>query len=127
MEQITMNDYLEDRRKELEERYPIPEPTSRWMKEEGWYDTWHYSEIEKPEQDDVYYGIHEFKDCWIYSYVAWARGKWWEWDSWFKKWKPSRENIFAWVRIPSRYLQEDKSLHEMLGMNGIIDFGGWQA
>ena len=123
--QLTIFDYQTDRRKELEKRLPIPRLDKKYLDEEGYIDDWHYCELEQPEYTDVYWTISLSKrhEYYHYEYKAFARGVWWYWCSWRKQWfidDGSVHQIFAWMQIPSKYRQVDKSLHERLGLKGII-------
>ena len=121
--QITIFDYCDSRLKKLKEQYPIPKLSKEILSEEGWVDDWHYCEIETPEEVGVYFTISELpnSEYWSYTYRAWAFGKWWWWDGWRHSFFPEKERRpFAWVRIPSMYLQKDKSLKERLGLEGIV-------
>lgn len=124
--QISIFDYQDQRKREIAKRLPIPPIDKKYREAEGWCDDWHYCELEEPPVDDVYFTISTSKDSeyYYYHYKAWARGCWWHWDSWKKEFRKDYEKFyettFAWVRIPSLYLQVDKALHVMLGMNGII-------
>lgn len=117
--QLNIADYLSDQRKRMEEKYQIPR-NKKWQREEGWSDDWHYTELETPPESKVYYTIHQFKNSYIYGYSAWAKGFWWYFDSYGKKWNPIRPDLkeiripFAWVEIPGLYMKVDTSLHEML-------------
>ena len=126
--QLTIFDYQTDRRKELEKRLPIPRLDKKYLDEEGYIDDWHYCEIEQPEYTDVYWTISLSKrnEYYHYEYKAFARGVWWYWCSWRKQWfidDGSIHQIFAWMQIPSKYRQVDKSLHERLSLKGIIGEG----
>lgn len=122
--QMTFEDLLNNKRQELEQRFPIYRLPKDTLREEGWVDDWHYAELESPDCDDVYYGItlwNHGKD-YMYGYIAWVSNKgWYVWDSWKEVWKQNtRRNVLAWVQIPSLYRREDKSLHKRLGLEGII-------
>ena len=119
--QISIFDYCDSRLQSLEEKYPIPRLSKDILSEEGWYDDWHYCEIEEPEEVGVYFTITEHGEFWHYNYRAWAFGEWWWWDFWRHSFFPEKDRQpFAWVRIPSKYLRVDKSLKERLGMEGIF-------
>lgn len=121
--QITIDGYLQEKWQALEQKYPIPKD-EKYRSEEGWYDDWHYCEMEKPAEVDVYFGIliSDGSEHYYYEYIAWAKDKWWFWDSWFHKWKdmPHFYTPLAWVKIPTLYLQKDAGLKEKLGLRGII-------
>ena len=118
--QMTINEWMLD--KSIEEKYPIPKPNDRNRALEGWSDDWHYCDIESPSEPDVYYGILLFGDCYIYTYIAWAKNKWWQWDSYKMEWKSVAHfnKPLAWTQIPVLYRQKDTSLHDKLGLRGII-------
>ena len=122
-EQITIDGYLSEKLDAIKERYPIPD-IGKYKSLEGWTDDWHYCEMDSPKQPGVYYGIAIFgeNETYIYSYYAWAKGKWWSWDSWRNKWKklPCFETMLAWTQIPSMYRKNDVSLPDRLGLRGII-------
>ena len=114
MDQITLFDYLDEKKAEYEKRYPIPKD---YQKSEGWHDDWHYTDLELPTESKVYYTISLTKDGnYFYTYKAYAYGRWWWWDSYGSKWKAvhsPREDWmlpFAWVDIPDLYLRTDSSL-----------------
>ena len=119
--QMTISEYY-NKQKELEGKYPIPRLSPQLRRDEGWTDDWHYLEVEKPTENDVYYTIEVYKDLYMYKYNAYTSGMWFWWDSWFKRWNRFNDDdvILAWVQIPSIYRQKDTSLHEMLGLRGII-------
>jgi hypothetical protein len=125
-DQMTIKDFLpEAKLKRLEAQYPIPRHKKKDLIEEGWTDDWHYAEIETPEESDVYYGITLWgsQESYNYEYIAWESKKktWYFWDPWEKVWRSkSNRNVLAWVVIPSLYRKQDKSLHERLGLRGII-------
>ena len=97
--QISIFDYQDQRKREIAKRLPIPPLEKKYIDQEGWCDDWHYCELEEPPEMG-------------------------HWDSWKKEFRKDYEKFyettFAWVRIPSLYLRVDKSLHEMLGLKGII-------
>lgn len=114
MDQITLFDYMNEKKAEYEERYQIPRSH---QKEEGWHDDWHYTDLELPTESKVYYTISLTKEGhYFYTYKAYAYGRWWWWDSYGSKWKaihsPRQDWIlpFAWVDIPDLYLQTDSGL-----------------
>ena len=117
-EQIELVDYLEELEKleRLKQRFPIPELDKKYLTEERWTDTWHYTEIEKPEKPGVYYCIQysEKYDSYIYTYMAWAYGYWWQYAGWGDNWlfvNGERRKYmlpFAWVVAPDLYYQTDK-------------------
>ena len=104
----------------LEYQYPIPRHKDR-QRAEDWIDDWHYCAEELPEVQDIYYCIELYKDTYIYRYLAYARNKWWYWDSYFSKFMESKIEVLAWVQIPGLYRKVDKYLHQMYGMDGIIN------
>lgn len=123
--QMTIDDLMQSKRHEFEQKYPIYRLPKATLREEGWVDDWHYAELENPEEDDVYYGITLWGsdgNTYNYGYIAWVSNKgWYVWDSWKKTWKKNTlRNVLAWVQIPSLYRREDKGLHERLGLKGII-------
>lgn len=123
--QMSFDDLFISKRTELEQRYPIPRHKKKDLIEEGWTDDWHYAGIEEPEETDVYYGITLWgnQDYYCYEYIAWEKSKksWYFWDSWENVWRSkSKKNVLAWVIIPSLYRRQDKSLHERLGLRGIV-------
>jgi hypothetical protein len=114
MDQITLFDYLDEKKAEYEKRYPIPRD---YQKEEGWHDDWHYTDLELPTESKVYYTIHLTKEGnYFYTYKAYAYGRWWWWDTYGGEWKaihsPRQDWMipFAWVDIPDLYLRTDSSL-----------------
>lgn len=102
---------------ELKSLYPIK--SIEWIRA----DSWNYKILKNPLQDDVYYVIHLYKGTYIFTYMAYAKDKWWWWDSWKHIWtvKDDDEDILAWVSIPSEFMKKDRCLPELLGMNGIIE------
>ena len=121
--QISIFDYCDSRLQRLKDTYPIPRLSKEILSEEGWIDDWHYCEIEEPDEVGVYFTISELSNSeyWTYNYRAWAFGKWWHWDYWTHKFRQETfKQPFAWVRIPSKYLRVDKSLKDMLGLEGIV-------
>lgn len=121
--QISIFDYCDSRLQRLKDKYPIPRLSKDILSEEGWIDDWHYCEIEEPDEVGVYFTISELSNSeyWTYTYRAWAFGKWWHWDFWTHKFRQETfKQPFAWVRIPSKYLRVDKSLKDMLGLEGIV-------
>lgn len=109
--QISLEALIQDKTQELEKKYPRPIVRQRDRIDEGWFDDWHYTEIEEPSQADVYYAVELFNDTYMFTYKAWVNG-WYKWDTWTKKWKQDPECPIMWVRIPSKYRQTDKSLRE---------------
>lgn len=115
--QVTIAQFLriKAKEKELQEKYPIPRT---YQKDEGWQDDWHYTEMELPKVSKVYYCIHKcFKsEHYMYTYMAWAYGHWWAWESYTKKWlfvndgRRAWMKPFAWVEIPDLYLRTDECL-----------------
>ena len=93
-------------------QYPIPRLPKKYLSEEGWWDDWHYTDEEQPTESNIYYTIYLWKDCYMYTYMYFENGKWYEADTWFKKWQKPSHDPFAWVGIPSRYMERDKGLHE---------------
>ena len=102
---------------ELRNLFPIR--SNDWIKS----DSWTYKILENPSQDDVYYVIHLYRGTYIFTYMAYAKNKWWWWDSWKHIWivKEDDEDILAWVALPSEFVKNDRSLPELLGLNGIIE------
>lgn len=122
--QITLEQFLDEKLQHLKKYYPIPRLSPKVRADEGWFDDWHYADIEQPTENDVYYTItlHHGSN-YNYTYRAYANGKWFTWNAWNKEWEQVTElhsTLLAWVRIPSKYRQTDKSLHERLGMRGVI-------
>ena len=111
--QISIFDYQTDRLSELEAKYPIPR---EYQIEEGWTDDWHYTELELPKKQGIYYCIHYGfnSDFYMYSYMAWAYGYWWAYAGYGTKWlivnSPRREWMkpFAWVEVPDLYYRTDE-------------------
>ena len=118
--QMTITDWMNER--DFSEIYPIPKLSKKVREDEGWCDDWHYCDKETPPETDVYYGIVIFNETYIYTYLAWAKNKWWEWESYQGKWMPvcHFNKPLAWVRIPLLYRKRDTSLHDKLGLRGII-------
>lgn len=119
MDQITLFDYMNEKKAEYEKRYQIPRG---YQEAEHWHDDWHYTDLELPTESKVYYVIHKcFKsEHYNYTYEAYAYSRWWWWDSYGSKWKAihsPREDWmlpFAWVDIPDLYLRTDECLQVML-------------
>ena len=119
--QMTLMQYIDEteKLKELQEKYPIPR---KYQKEEGWIDDWHYTDLETPKESKVYYCIHLGfnSDFYMYTYMAWAYGHWWAWESYQKKWlfvndgRRAWMRPFAWVEIPDLYLRTDDCLQVRL-------------
>lgn len=112
MGQMTIWD-LRPTKEELDRKYDIPRDH---QKEEGWTDDWHYTEIETPEENNIYYCIFESESgYWHYTYMAWAFGHWWKYAGFGEKWlllrgKHFENDIpFAWVKVPDLYYQRDES------------------
>ena len=111
--QISIFDYQTDRLSELEAKYPIPR---EYQKEEGWTDDWHYTELELPKNQGIYYCIHLGfnSDFYMYTYMAWAYGYWWAYAGYGNKWlivnSPRRQWMkpFAWVEVPDLYYRKDE-------------------
>lgn len=121
--QILLDSLLEDKLAALEEKYPKPRLRQQVKIDEGWFDDWHYTEIEEPTEADVYYTVEYCNgNFYMFTYKAWANG-WYKWDSWFKKWKEDPEGPVMWVRIPSRYRQKDVALADMVCTPIIIKGG----
>ena len=59
MDQITLFDYMNEKKAEYEERYQIPRD---YQKAEGWHDDWHYTDLELPTESKVYYTISLTKE-----------------------------------------------------------------
>ena len=115
MNQVTIFDYMmELKQRSFRQRYPIPPLPQKYLTEEGWWDSWHYTDEEKPTESNVYYTIHDFHDCYMYSYFYYSAesDKWYEADTWFKKWVEALIQPFAWVGIPSKYMSVDRGLQE---------------
>ena len=116
--QITLDEWLNSQKDALiiniAEKYPIPRLPKKTLEEEGWVDDWHYCQDEKPDADDVYCGITCFKktEYYNYTYLLWVstQGKWYEFDTWWKKWKEVKGDSFplAWVRVPRLFREKDK-------------------
>lgn len=118
MDQITLFDYMNEKKAEYEKRYQIPRD---YQEAEHWHDDWHYTDLELPTESKVYYTISLTKEGnYFYTYKAYAYGRWWWWDSYGSKWKAihsPREDWmlpFAWVDIPDLYLRTDSCLQVML-------------
>ena len=94
-------------------QYPIPRLPQKYLTEEGWWDDWHYTDEEQPTESNVYFTIRDCNGYYMYSYFYYSADeqKWYEADDWFKKWITPKINPFAWVGIPSKYLQVDKTLN----------------
>ena len=129
--QISLFDYQEQKRKEIEKLLPIPKLDKRWIEQEQWIDDWHYCELEEPPETDVYYTISLFtsrngSETYIYNHKAFYNGNWYHWDSWKKEFRKDYpgfyEKTFAWVRLPNVH-RKSKSVMEMLGLNGITGEG----
>lgn len=107
--QMTISEWLQDR--PYEERFPIPKLSKRWLDEEGWVDTWHYADKEKPPEDDYYYTVWMMKNGdYNYQYSAYSDGEFYVWNSTTKKWQPKYrwyDFIIAWVRLPKAYEQDE--------------------
>ena len=103
---------------ELDAKYNIPRD---YQKKEGWTDDWHYTEIETPAENGIYYVIHEIRnsDYWNYTYMAWFHGYWWAYAGYGNKWlicndKPREWMIpFAWVEVPDLYYRTDDSYQHL--------------
>lgn len=112
--QMTIFDYQMSLTADIKSKYPIPRLDKKWREEEGWVDDWHYCQIEKPDMDDVYCGIVYYtkQDYYNYTYLLWVstHDKWYEFDSWWKKWKEPCQDAFplAWVRVPKFFRENDK-------------------
>ena len=109
---------LPDRRKELDEKYDIPR---KYQKEEGWTDDWHYTELELPKENGIYYCIHYGlnSDFYSYTYMAWAYGHWWAYAGYGEKWllvrggSPQVDGAFCMGNC-SRSLLSDRSTPSIL-------------
>lgn len=93
-------------------QYPIPRLPQKYLTEEGWWDDWHYTDEEPPKESGVYYAIYEWQDCYMYTYMYYDGQTWYEADTWNKEWRKAQIDPFAYVGIPSRYMQVDKGLQE---------------
>lgn len=115
--QLTLMQYVDEQQKlkELQKKFPIPK---KYQKEEGWTDDWHYTDLELPEKNDVYYCIHMGfnSDFYNYTYMAWAHGHWWAYAGYGVKWLLVRGERrkwmrpFAWVTVPDLYYRTDDHL-----------------
>ena len=103
MEQLTIfSNYIQ---------YPIPRLPKKYLTEEGWWDDWHYTDEEQPAESNVYFAIQDFHGCYMYTYMYYSEERgWFGADDWFKTWR-KRGDPFAWVGIPSKYMQVDKTLN----------------
>jgi hypothetical protein len=109
---------LPDRKKELDAKYDIPR---KYQQEEGWTDDWHYTELELPKENGIYYCIHYGlnSDFYNYTYMAWAYGHWWAYAGYGEKWLLVRGDRhkwmepFAWVTVPDLYYRTDEH-HQFL-------------
>ena len=74
MEQISLFDYMNERKAQYEKRYQIPRG---YQETEHWHDDWHYTDLELPTESKVYYVIHKcFKsEHYNYTYEAYAYGR----------------------------------------------------
>lgn len=111
--QISIDDLIGAKLRVLEEQYPIPRLSRQIREEEGWFDDWHYTQIEEPLEIDAYYAIELFGDCYIYSYWYWT-DRWYKWNSSFFEWREARDEPFAWVKIPIEYRRRDMALKRKL-------------
>ena len=117
MEQMTIEQLLNDKRQEYDDKYQIPRTN---QKEEGWQDDWHYTDIETPPKTDIYYCIQkDFKSetgFYNYTYMAWIFNHWWAYSGYGTKWLLVRGERrkwmrpFAWVEVPDLYYREDDHL-----------------
>lgn len=84
--------------------YPIPKLAKRWRDEEGYIDDWHYVDEEQPTENDYYWTVWLFNDCYIYEYGRYVDG-WQQFNDATKKWQePFKFNsIIAWMKLPTRY------------------------
>lgn len=121
--QISLDEYIGAKKKSLADKYPIPRLNHHIRNDEGWYDDWHYTQIEDPCEVDAYYAIKLLKDSYIYTYYYWAN-KWFEWNSSFEKWRVARDKPLAWVRIPREYRRRDPALKLKLDNAPIEWIGG---
>lgn len=113
--QYTIFECLENFENTIKEKYKIPKLDKKYIIEEGWWDNWHYTQLETPE-NDVYFTITDFGDFWTYNYRAYQDGKWFYWSSWYKRWMPEDKIPFAWVGIPSLYMKRDETLKEIFNL-----------
>ncbi len=111
--QITLFDYLEEKKNDIRQRYQIPKLPEKYLKEERWVDDWHYVEEELPEEPGIYYCIQDRGEHWNYTYLAYAFKHWWAYAGFGTKWlfiQGERREwmmLFAWVRVPDKFYQED--------------------
>ena len=115
--QISMFEYLYDRKSELDAKYEIPRD---YQKEEGWTDDWHYTEIEKPTETNIYFVIQLLDSGnYNYTYMAWFHNYWWAYAGYGNKWlicnTPRRQWMvpFAWVEVPDLYYRTDDSYQHL--------------
>ena len=103
--QISLFDYLEEKKNDIRQRYQIPKLPEKYLKEERWVDDWHYAEEELPEEPGIYYCIQDRGEHWNYTYLAYAFKHWWAYADFGTKWLfiqgERREWMmpFAWVRV----------------------------
>ena len=100
-------------KEELDAKYEIPR---NYQKEEGWTDDWHYTELETPEEPNIYYCINILHPSghYNYTYMAWAYDHWWMYAGYGEKWmiindRREKETPFAWVTVPDLYYRTDES------------------
>ena len=119
--QITIIEWLED--KDLEEKYPIPRLSKRWLDEEGWTDDWHYADRETPPEDEYYYTVwltqlrSDKETTYTYTYALYSEGNWYVFNSTTDKWQPPfhwYKALIGWVRMPNAY-QKDEAFVRKIG------------
>ena len=109
------------------DRYPFP-IEYEWQKE-FITDKWHYCDEEEPSMEDVYDGVLVTKKTGDYleTSLAWAKGCWWVWDSWFETWYKIKDKShfpLCWRQLPS-YSKNDKYIQKQRDFNGIVTKSLW--
>ena len=107
----------------LRKKYDLQLPSKRWLEEDGYCDIWHYTDEENPDEVDIYWCFAQnYKKYEHSGYYAWAKDKWWWYDTWKHEWKSCNDNhvVIGWMKIPTNQRNKDVMLPEMFGMNGII-------
>lgn len=86
-------------------------------------DVFYYTDEELPTVEDVYCGLTTTDMDYLNArYVAYAKDRWWCWDSYRRQWSPAedtKETVIIWYSIPEKY-QSDSTLVYARELNGIL-------
>ena len=109
----------------LREEYDIQLPKKKYQEEDGYCDVWHYTDEEQPTDMDIYYTVQAWFGDPVWTYSAYADGKWYYWNTTLEKWNQIegsalKISVICWMQIPVNQRRKDKSLKDKFKMEGII-------